>query len=270
MATINTISPTQGTGGQLMTLTGTGFGPLSSSVKVNFGTKSVTGTVTVSGTTATCTIPDACAGQVTVSMTVGSTISNSKPFFYVDAPQCSSLSSNVGPAAPTVPITISGSGLASATSVTFGVAAPILAANFTKVGDSLITNITPPNHPGAIVGDTDTVDVLITGPGGTSIPSGGPTQFVYYALPTVTDASPNTGSSSEPGIVINGTHLVDVSDVFFTDPAANDFPATDITSLSDLQVVVTAPAGLTTAVVYDVTVRTPGGDGVALGAFTAA
>lgn len=252
MATITSLSATQGKAGDSLTINGSGFG--TSAVTVNFGSKTVAATGAT--TTVTTTVPSGCAGQTNVSVTVGTSTSNSKPFFYIATPTCSAVVANTGPLTPAA-VNLTGTGFATATSVAFGVAGT--GTINSKTGDTLL-NATPPTNTTGFTTTTQSVDVTVTSPGGTSVPAGAASQFTYYNLPTVTGISPTDGSAGQTGVTVSGTNLVDVSDVIFTDTVtAAVFHATDITGLSDTEVQVTAPAGLVTAASYDVTVTTPGG-----------
>lgn len=252
MPTITTLSVTQGKGGDPLTITGTGFG--TGTVNVNIGNRTVNGTAT--GTSVATTVPSACPGQVNVTVTALGSTSNSRPFFYVATPQSAGLSLTSGPETDPPDTTITGSGLLAATAVTFG-GTP--GAIVSRVGDLSMT-VAPPDH--AVTGAPETVEVAITSPGGTSVPSGASSQYTYYDTPTVAEVSPDTGTESQDGVVVTGTGFYDVSAVTFTDPTTDpptDFAATNITGLSDTQVIVTTPAGLTAATEFDVTVTTPGG-----------
>lgn len=269
MPTITSLSPTQGHNGDALAITGTGLGTSPTTTKVYFGGKQVTPN-TVSSTSVGVTVPVLCSGQVAVSVVVNGTISNSKPFFSIGAPTCSALSSNVAPEAPTAAITITGTGLATATEVNFG-GTPSASA-VVPVGDSEIPNIVPPAHTVAGT-DTDTVDVTVDTAGGTSLPGSGATQLTYYKLPTVTSVSPTSAPPGQTGVAVNGLHLIDVSAVTFTDAVtpANVFvvPLDDIDSTGTTQVLITVPTGLTPTLVYNVTVTTPGGVSTTSAAFTA-
>ncbi|WP_405653843.1 IPT/TIG domain-containing protein [Streptomyces sp. NBC_00019] len=258
MATISSISPTQGNSGDVLTITGTGLGNSTVTTKVNFGARTVTPS-TVTPTSVTVTVPPLCGGQYNVSVTVSGSTSNSRSFFYVGAPVCSFLSPAQGPETPTEAVTIIGTGLATTASVTFGAEAPV--TTFTTTGDTTVV-VTPPAH--TVTGDTETLDVVVTTVGGDSVSSSGATQFTYYNLPTVTSVSPATGAAGEAGIVVEGTSFVDVTVVTFTNTVtpANTFdvPLEDIVGLDTTQLVVPAPAGLTSGQVYDITVTTPGGE----------
>lgn len=265
MATLTSLSETQGKAGDTLVITGTSLGALNSTVKVNLATSTVTtivsGTVTTANTAVTCTVPTLPAvGQYNVSVTLSSgSTTNSLPFFDVSVPVCSSLSVTTGPVTPSSPTTITGTGLAAvgASGVKFGVNTATITS---RSGDTQIT-CTPPADTSGFTTDTETVNVTVVSPGGTSTSTGAATQFIYYNASTVTNVSPGSGTASEAGVVVTGTHFVDVSAVTFRDQATPNptFTATVTAVDSDTQLVITTPAGLATGATYDVTVTTPGG-----------
>ncbi|MCX4452334.1 IPT/TIG domain-containing protein [Streptomyces sp. NBC_01728] len=264
MATLTSLSETQGKAGDSLVITGTSLGALSSTVKVNFATSTVTmtvsGTVTTANTTVTCTIPTLpAAGQYNVSVTLSSSTTNNLPFFYVSVPVCSLLSVTTGPVTPSSNTTITGTGLAAVgtTGVKFGANTATIVS---RSGDTQIT-CTPPADTSGFTTDIETVNVTVVSPGGTSTSTGPATQFAYYNAPTVTNVSPGSGTASEDGAVVTGTGFVDVSAVIFRDTVSPNatFTATVTSVDSDTELVITTPAGLVAAKTYDVTVTTPGG-----------
>ncbi|MGW7331260.1 IPT/TIG domain-containing protein [Streptomyces sp. NPDC054840] len=248
MATLTSLTPTQSHNGITLTLTGTG---LSGTTKVNFGTKKVT-PATVSATTVTVVIPVLCGGQVSVSVTAGTSTSNSLAFFYINPPEPTGLSSNTGPAAATS-LSVFGSGLLTATGVTFGAVGA--GTGVTVVSDSELT-VTCPAH-GAFTGSTDTVDCTVTTAGGTSISLGAPTQYTYYDVPTVVSLAPTSGPVGSD-TTVTGTNLVDVSSVTFTPTGGGAAVEADFSSTSGTTLVATVPSGLA-AGTYDVQATTSGG-----------
>ncbi|MGW2743727.1 IPT/TIG domain-containing protein [Streptomyces sp. NPDC001450] len=253
MPTLTSLTPTQSHNGITLTLTGTG---LSGTTKVNFGTKSVT-PATVAATTVTVVIPVLCGGQISVSVTAGTTTSNSLAFYYINPPEPTALSSNTGPATATS-LSVLGSGLLTATGVTFGSAGA--GTGLTVVSDSELT-ITCPAH-GAFTAPTDTVNVTCVTAGGTSIPLGAPTQYTYYDVPTVTSLSPTSGTVGS-STTVTGTNLVDVSSVTFTPTGGGTAVEADFSSFSATSLVATVPSGLATGT-YDVQATTPGGQTAAV------
>jgi hypothetical protein len=250
MATLTSLSPTQGTVGQTLTLTGTG---LSGTTSVNVGSKSVTPT-TVSATTVTAVIPSTCAGQYNVTATVGTTTSNSVPFYYAAAPVLSVLSPSTGAAAAPGTVTLLGSGFLNTTAVTFGALGN--GTGLTVTNDTQLS-VTPPTS--TFTGDTDTASVTVTAPGGTSALNGGATDFTYYNAPTVTGISPSTGTA-DTSVTVTGTGLVNVSNATFTPVGGGTaVSASSFASVSDTQLIVYVPSGLTSGTTYDTQVVTPGG-----------
>ncbi|MFD4140707.1 IPT/TIG domain-containing protein [Streptomyces sp. NPDC058572] len=249
MATLTSLTPTQSHNGITLTLTGTG---LSGTTKVNFGTKKIN-PATVGATTVTVVIPVLCSGQVNVSVTAGTSTSNSLSFFYIDPPAPTALSANTGPAAATS-VSILGTGLLTATGVTFGAVGA--GTGLTVVSDSQLT-VTCPAH-GAFGGASfDTVDCTVTTAGGTSISLGAPTQYTYYDVPTVTGLAPTSGAVGTD-TTVTGTNLVDVSSVTFTPTGGGASVDADFSSFAPTTLVATVPSGLT-AGTYDVRATTPGG-----------
>ncbi|MEU6971458.1 IPT/TIG domain-containing protein [Kitasatospora aureofaciens] len=254
---ITSISPTSGHSGQTMTITGTGLGSLSTT-KVNIGTKTVTPT-TASNTSVTFPIPSGCSGQANVTATVSGVNSNSSAFFYVAAPTVTSLIPSTGPAAPGA-IDVFGTGFATATSVAFdaiGTAVP------TVLSDSHLS-VTPPAH-GAFTGCTDAADVIVSSSGGTSSPTGAAGQFTYYALPTVTGVTPNTGPAGTTGVIVTGTCFVDVSSVTFTPVGGGaSTPAVNVSFIGVGSLTLDVPT--LAAGTYDIQVTNPGGTSAAVAA----
>jgi hypothetical protein len=249
MATLTSLTPTQSHNGLTLTLTGTS---LANTTKVNFGTKSVT-PATVSSTTVTAVVPVLCGGQVNVSVTAGTTTSNSLSFFYISPPEPTALSSNTGSAAATS-VSVLGSGLLTATGVTFGAVGA--GTSLTVVSDTELT-VTCPAHGSFGAASTDTVDCTVTTVGGTSLSLGAPTQYTYYAVPTVTSLLPTSGSAPT-GITVTGTNLVDVSSVTFTPTGGGAATQATYSSSSPTSLLVDLPSALA-AGTYDVQATTPGG-----------
>ena len=94
-------------------------------------------------------------------------------------------------------VTITGTNFINGASVSFGLAA---AASVTVNSPTQITAVTPSTSPG-------TVDVTITTTGGTSATSPAD-QFTFFAIPTVTAVSPNTGpTGGGTHVTISGTNF---------------------------------------------------------------
>lgn len=254
LTSFTTPATAQGHSGTVVTVAGSG---LLGTTKVNFGTKSVTPTATTS-TSVSCLAPSGCAGQTNLSVVTGGVTSNSLSFFYIATPTISSLSASLGPASPPA-LDIFGTGLSTATQVTFAGATPVTVAPANIVSDTQLTNITPPTHT-TFTACVDTVNVTTTTLGGTSTPSGPANQFDYYNLPTVATVSPVTGSAGTAGVIVTGTCYGGLIDVTFTPVgggatvSGNNITPTGLGSLT-----VDVPATLTSGVTYDIRVITPGG-----------
>ena len=160
----------------------------------------------------------------------------------VPAPVVTSISPGSGPLAAGTPVTITGTDLNGATSVTFGADGPATAVSCTA---TTCTATAP-------AGTAGTVDVTVTTPGGTSATVAAD-QYAYVAAPTVTGISPGHGPESGGGTVtITGTNLTGTSAVLF-----GTTPATSVTVANASTVTATIPAHVDGTV--DVTVTTVGG-----------
>ncbi len=101
---------------------------------------------------------------------------------FVPAPRISGVTPNSAPQGTTV--TVSGTGFTGATGVMFGSTA---AASFTVNSDTSVTAVAPAVRTG-------TVDVTVTGPGGTSATNPGD-QFTFVLTPRVSGLQPARGSA---------------------------------------------------------------------------
>jgi IPT/TIG domain len=237
------ISPNQGStgGGTAVTITGTNLG---GATAVKFGTKP--GTITANTATSISVTSPAGAGTVGVTVTTPGGTSNPLTFYYVGAPFKSSLSSTDGPVAGGNVVSISGTGLTTATNVAFGAnnATP------TVVSDSQV-NVTVP------AGAAGSVGVSLTTAGGTN----NGLSYTYVAVPTVTTVTPDSGpTSGGTAVTVAGTALSTTGSVTVGGTAA-PFSVIDDSTLS-----VVTPPGAAGAV--DVVVTTDGGAATAAGAFT--
>ncbi|UUU24946.1 IPT/TIG domain-containing protein [Streptomyces sp. DSM 40750] len=239
------ISPNQGStgGGTLVTITGTN---LSNTSAVTFGSKPATSVTNVSPTQVTAVSPSG-TGTVGVTVTTPGGSSNPVSFFYVGAPFKSSLGTVSGPLAGGNTITVNGTGLSTATSVSFGgvTAAP------TVVSDSSLSVTVP---AGAAAGP---VSVSVTTAGGTN----NGLSYTYVDTPTIGTIAPDEGSTSGgTAVTITGTNLSSTDSVTF-DGTAAPFSVINATTLS----AVTPPG---TAGAVDVVVTNPAGSATAVGGFT--
>jgi hypothetical protein len=154
--TLTTVTPNQGSvaGGTSVTLTGAHF---VTATAVKFGSASATSFTVVSDTQITAVAPPGTAGSVNLTVvTVGGT-SNSVAYTYLPAPTLTSVVPNQGPTSGGTSVTLTGTGLTTATVVDFGSTA---STSFVIVSDSTVVAQTPPG--------TGTVQVTVTTTGGTS------------------------------------------------------------------------------------------------------
>ncbi|MCA8911483.1 MAG: IPT/TIG domain-containing protein [Planctomycetes bacterium] len=243
---ITNISPTSGpaAGGTSVTITGTN---LSSATSVTFDGNAAT----ITGNTATTvdvTTPAGSAGAVDVVVTTaGGSDTSTGGFTYLSGPAITNISPTSGPAAGGTSVTITGTNLTGATSVTFdGNAATITGNTATTI------DVTTP------AGSAGAVDVVVTTPGGSDTSTGG---FTYIGAPAITNISPSAGpTAGGQSVTITGTSLTGATSVTFDGNAAT------ITGNTATTIDVTTPAG--TAGAIDVVVTTPGGSDTSTGGYT--
>jgi Protein kinase domain/IPT/TIG domain len=151
---ITGVSPASGpeAGGTPVTITGKN---LSGATEVSFG--GVAGSITADSSTQITATSPAGSGTVNVTVTTPGGTSNTEQFTYVvPAPTITSLSTGKGDGCGGTPVTIYGTNLSGATSVTFGGAA----ATFTVVSSTEIMATAPEG--------SGTVNVTVTTAGGTA------------------------------------------------------------------------------------------------------
>ncbi len=242
---VTSVSPNSGStaGGYSVTISGSNLG---GATAVSFG-----GTVALiqsdTSTTITVTAPAHAAGTVDVTVTTSGGTSPTSPadqFTYVSGPTVLSVSPNLGSTAGGYQIAISGTNLAGATAVYFGMSfATILGSSATSL------SVIAPAHAAG------TVDVTVITPTGTS-PISPADHFTYTTsqppAPTVQKLSPKTGSTiGGYQVAIFGTNFTGATAVYFgTTPAV-------ILGVTPTSIAVTAPSHLPGVV--DVRVVTPGG-----------
>ena len=239
---VSGISPSSGPqrGGTAVAIRGAGF---TGATAVNFGSTPATTFTVNSATLITATSPAATPGSVAVTVTApgGTSPSTTADLytFIAAAPSVSSVSPASGPAAGGTAVTISGTSLTGATTVSFG---GIPASTFTVNSASSITATAPPGTATSVVG------VTVTGPGGTSTVTSSDS-FSYG--PLVTSVTPHSGSH------LGGT-TVTINGVGLTGATAVNFGATSVTAgftvnSTGTQIVLAAPPGV--AGMVNVTVR---------------
>ncbi|MES4901619.1 MULTISPECIES: IPT/TIG domain-containing protein [unclassified Streptomyces] len=233
--TLSSLSPASGPtgGGNSVVLTGTNF---TGATQVLFGATAAPAFTVNSATQITATAPPG-TGSVQVTVTTPGGTSNGLTYTYVAGPTITSLSPSSGPQAGGNTVTITGTNLATTTSVHFGAAA----AGFTVFSPTQVNAVAPPG--------TGTVNVNVTTPGGTSnnLP------YTYSAIPTVTAVSPAQGpTSGGNSVVVTGTGFTGATQVLFGATAAPAFTVNSAT-----QITATAPPGAPGAAAVNVV--TPGG-----------
>ncbi|KRC60611.1 hypothetical protein ASE14_06360 [Agromyces sp. Root81] len=237
---LTALSPDEGpvAGGTLVTVTGTG---LAGATELTIDGASVPFTQ-VSATEISFTTPAHAAGPVDVVVTTPGGASNALPFTFVAAPVLTALAPDEGPVAGGTPVTITGTDLAGATSVTVdGVSVP-----FTQVSDTEISFTTPAHAAGP-------VDVVVTTPGGAS----NALPFTFVAAPVLTALAPDEGPvAGGTPVTITGTGLGGATSLTI------DGVPVPFTQVSDTEITFTTPAHAAGTV--DVVVTTPGGASNAL------
>ncbi|PVM89853.1 autotransporter outer membrane beta-barrel domain-containing protein [Caulobacter radicis] len=228
--TISSLSPTAGptAGGTALTINGSNF----TGATVTIDGVGVTPTSS-SPTAITVTTPAHAAGDVVVAVTTtGGTATST--FSYVPPPTISSLTPNQGPTGGGSSVSISGTNLSGATLTVDGVTVTPSSTSATSVV------FTTPAHVAA------SVPVVVTTTGGTASSS-----FEYVAAPTISNLSPNAGSTAGgTSVTITGTNL---TNAVLTVDGSTVTP----TSASATTIVFNTPAhGAATVVV---SVATPGG-----------
>ncbi|MBV1849340.1 IPT/TIG domain-containing protein [Catellatospora tritici] len=184
--TITAVAPDHGpvAGGTTVTITGSHF---ATATAVAFGSTAATTFTIVDDTTITATAPAGSAGDVDVHVTGPGGISaqtDADQYTYdPPAPAVTAISPAGGPGTGGTVVTITGTNLTGATSVTFGGSA---ATQVTVVSDTVLTAAAPPG--------TGIVHVTVTTPSGTSA-TGSADQFTYH---TGADLSTTLNASANP------------------------------------------------------------------------
>ncbi|MFJ6635866.1 IPT/TIG domain-containing protein [Streptomyces sp. NPDC091376] len=237
------ITPSQGStgGGTTVVITGTS---LSNATAVRFGSKLATITANTP-TSVTVTSPSG-SGTVGVTVTTAAGTSNPLSFYYIGAPFKASLSADSGPSGGGNTVTITGSGLATASSVAFGGndATP------TITSDSVLSVTVPAGAAGS-------VGVSVTTTGGTN----NGFSYTYVDAPTITSLTPTSGSTSGgTAVTIAGTGLSTTQSVTF-DGVTAPFSVINSETVSAV-----TPPGAAGAV--DVVVNTSGGSATEVDGYT--
>jgi hypothetical protein len=201
--TVTSVVPNAGplAGGNIVTITGTGF--VTGATTVNFGTGTGTSVSVGSPTSLTATVP-AGTGTVNVSVTtVGGTSAGLVSYAYDQIPTVTTVTPTTGPQAGAQPVTITGTGFViGSTTVNFGANAG------TAVMVSSSTTLTAVAPAG-----TGTVRVTVTTPGGTS--TTGP-NYAYVSGPFIFGVSPTSGpAAGGTSVTITGAGFLGATGVLF-------------------------------------------------------
>lgn len=239
--TVQTVSPANGPagGGQSVTITGTNF---NNTTSVTFG--GTAGVITANTPTSlTVTTQGHVAGTVDVVVTAaGGSVTKPASYTFLPGPVITTVSPSSGPATGSQVVTINGSDLGTATSVTFGGSN----AAITNVTETSLTVTTPAHAAGLVT-------VVVTTSGGTAT---GTDKYTFLAPPAITAVSPNMGSTAgNQQVTISGTNLANPTSVTFGGTAATvtNSTATSITistpphAAGAVNVVVTTNGGTVTA-----------------------
>ena len=244
-ASVTGVSPRSGraTGGTTVTVAGSGF---TSATAVDFGSTPAWSFTINSDTSITAVSPGELPGQVDIIVTTPGGASLPRPadtFTFLVVPTVvKAVNPKSGPANGGTSVTITGSHFTGATTVYFGT---IPAKSFVVTTDDSITAVSPAEGSGK-------VDVVVTGPGGTSTPKRAD-RFTFLTPPTVTRITPTSGpATGGTSVTITGTHLTGASLVTF-----GTIPALSFTVISNRSITARSPSEKAQTV--DVTVATPKG-----------
>ena len=209
---ITAVTPATGsaTGGTPLTITGSRF---TGTTAVVVGGQVAANVVVVNDTTLTCLTP---AGAGTVALSVATPVGvalKPRAFTFSTAPTISAVSPATGGTVGGMAVTITGTALAGATSVTFG---GVPATDLVVRGSTSILCVAPALP-------ASTVDVVVTTPYGSVTRTGAYTAVLALGTPTVTAVTPASGSTSGGyGVTITGLALAGPTAIFFgAVPAAN-------------------------------------------------
>ncbi|WP_263360144.1 beta strand repeat-containing protein [Acidicapsa ligni] len=237
---ITAVSPSSGTVGTSVSITGTNF---TGATAVSFGSTPATSFKVNSATSITAVAP---AGTGTVDVTAvtptGTSSTSAADQFTYTVPTLISISPATGPSTGGSSVAITGTNFTGATAVNFGT---VPATSFKVNSATSITAVAPAG--------TGTVDVTVVTSNGTSATTAAD-QFVYTInAPAVTSISPAIG-------LLAGGTTVTITGVNFTDATAVNFGSTAATSITvnstATSITAVSPAGTGTV---DVTVVTPAG-----------
>ncbi|HXQ58748.1 MAG TPA: IPT/TIG domain-containing protein, partial [Acidimicrobiales bacterium] len=245
-AAVTGVSPRSGRadGGTVVALVGTGFSAVTA---VDFGSTPASSFTIDSDTSITAISPAEAAGTIDITVTTPSgksTTGRGDKFTFLVVPTVvRAVSPTSGPASGGTTVTITGTNFTGATIVYFGT---VPARSFVVTTDNSITATSPAEASGK-------VDVMVTGPGGTSATRKAD-KFTFVTPPpppTVTRLHPTSGSiTGGTTVTITGTNFAGATAVKFGTTPASSFAVISARSIS-----ATSPPEKAGAV--DVTVATP-------------
>ena len=217
---------------------------------VTVGEVAATSVVVVSSTSVTAVTPAGTVGAKSVVVTTpNGTATATNAFTYFAPPTISSVSPATGSTAGGTAITITGTSLTGATSVTVG---GVAATSVVVVSSTSVTAVTPAGTVGA-------KSVAVMTPNGTATATNA---FTYFAPPTISSVSPANGSTAGgTAITITGTSLTGATSV-----TVGGVAATSVVVVSSTSITAVTPAGTVGA--KSVAVTTPSGTATATNAFT--
>lgn len=252
MPTINSVSPSFGVAGTVVTISGINLdNPAGGPPTVRFGATSVN-PLSSSGTSITVPAPGALVGTVDVSVqTCGGTATAVGAFTYCTTPTVTLLSPGSGP--PDQLVTITGTSLQApdgTPAIVMFKAGGISAAGTVVSSSPTSIGVQAPS------GLTGVAIVTVQTCGGTEVTAG---QFRFCTAPAIATIAPTFGG---PGtqVVINGTNLLGADGL----PSVVRFGTTVVTTIisqTSTSFVVLVPAGVAGSVSVDLT--TCGGTAVA-------
>ena len=195
--TVTSLNPTRGTsaGGTTVLVAGTGFTSNPAAV-CRFGSAIVSATVS-NTTSASCVSPFFAAGAVALEFSNNNRdfTSNAVQYTFVDPPFLSTISPAMGPVAGGTTVTIGGSNFVSGMNVRFGTNALVSTAFVTA---TRITVTAPATAAGTLA------VTAFNGP----VASSATLTYVFYANPSVTTLSPNSGQTTGSTLVsVTGTNF---------------------------------------------------------------
>jgi Autotransporter beta-domain/Bacterial Ig-like domain (group 3)/IPT/TIG domain len=263
--TVSAISPATGStsGGTQVTITGTNF---NGTPQVTIGGVAASQVTVVNSKMISAVTPAGTGTNVPVVVTT-SFGSNAAANIYSyaqpvtppqPAPTLTSVSPPSGPSQGKTPVTIKGTNLTGATSVTFGGAA---ATGVVVVDAQTITALTPPGTVGAAV------DIVVTTPATSTTTQTATLAGAYTyvnAAPTVTAVLPNSGTVQGGTVItVTGTNFIQSA----TGVTFGGIAATNVTFVSSTTILVTTPANAVPGAV-DVVATTTFGTGTGTKLFT--